>query len=228
MPQGGQVHVAGFYKKLHDFITYGTDTVTLPFQFTNGSTLNQQVAITQWMNTSKATVEGAEVGWQQFFKFLPDPFDGLGIDFNYTYISSESPGDLAYDIYGRKITGLPVDFLSRDNVNISGMYEKGPVSVRLAYTWRSKYLINPSGISGTYTNAAGQSVTYSLPQYNDAYGQVDASVTYRFTPDISFQIQGVDLANSVNKVLMGYGVQQFGHSWYMTDRRYEGILAAKF
>lgn len=228
MPSGGQAHVAGFYKKLHDFVTYGTDTVNLPFQFTNGSSLTQEVAITQWMNTSKATIEGAEIGWQQFFKFLPDPFDGLGIDFNYTYISSESPGDLSYDIYGRKITGLPVDFLSRDNINISGMYEKGPVSLRLAYTWRSKYLINPSGISGTYTNPSGATVAYSLPQYNDAFGQLDASVTYRFTPDISFQVQAVNLTNSVNKVLMGYGVQQFGHAWYMTDRRYEGILAARF
>jgi iron complex outermembrane receptor protein len=225
---GGQAHAAAFYKKLHDFITYGTETVNLPFQFTNGTSMNQNVAITQWMNTSKATIEGAEIGWQQFFKFLPDPFDGFGVDFNYTYTSSESPGDLSYDMYGNRIHGLPVDFLSRDTINITGMYSKGPVDVRLAYTWRSKYLLNPSGISGTYTNTAGQSVTYSLPQYNDAYGQLDASVAYRITPDITFQIQAVNLANSVNKVLMGYGQEQFGHAWYMTDRRYEGILSAKF
>lgn len=228
MPSGGQAHVAGFYKKIHDFITYGTDTVNLPFKFTDGTSTTQSVAITQWMNTSQATIEGAEIGYQQFLKFLPEPFDGLGIDFNYTYTSSESPGDLAYDIYGNRIHGLPVDFLSRDTINIAGMYEKGPVSMRLAYTWRSKYLLNPSGISGTYTNAAGQSVTYSLPQYNDAYGQLDASVGYHFTPDISFQLQAVNLTNSINKVLQGYGVEQFGHAWYMTDRRYEGILTAKF
>ncbi len=228
MPEGGLAHVAAFYKKIHDFITYGTETVNLPFQFTNGTSTTQSAAITQWMNTSKATIEGAEIGYQQFFKWLPDPFDGLGIDFNYTYTSSESPGDEAYDIYGRKITGLPVDFLSRDTVNISGMYEKGPVSLRLAYTWRSKYLLNPSGIAGTYTNAAGQSVTYSLPQYNAAYGQLDASAGYRFTDNLSFQVQAVNLTNSINKVLQGYGVEQFGHAWYMTDRRYEGILTAKF
>lgn len=226
---GGQAHGALFYKKLHDFITYGTETLNLPFQFTNGTSLNQNVALTHWMNTSQATIEGAEIGWQQFFKFLPDPFDGLGIDFNYTYTSSESPGDLAYDIYGNRIRGLPVDFLSRDTINVTGMYSKGPVDVRLAYTWRSKYLINPSGISGTYTNPVNNvSTTYSLPQYNDAYGQLDASVSYRFTPDISFSLQAVNLANSINKVLVGYGEQQFGHSWYMTDRRYEGILSAKF
>jgi TonB-dependent receptor len=227
--EGGQVHAAAFYKKIHDFITYGTETINLPFQFTNGTSLTQPVAISQYMNTSQATIEGAEIGWQQFFRFLPDPFDGLGLDFNYTYTSSNSPGDLAYDMEGHKINGLPVDMLSRDTINITGMYEKGPLSLRLAYTWRSKYLLTPNGITGTYTSAVtGQSVTYSLPQYNDAYGQLDASFGWRFSDNLAFQFQAVNLANSINKVLMGYGDQQFGHAWYMTDRRYQGTMSMSF
>jgi outer membrane receptor protein involved in Fe transport len=74
----------------------------------------------------------------------------------------------------------------------------------------------------------GQSVTYSLPQYNDAYGQLDASFGWRFSDNLAFQFQAVNLANSINKVLMGYGDQQFGHAWYMTDRRYQGTMSMSF
>ncbi len=36
---------------------------------------------------------------------------------------------------------LPLQGLSRYNYNLTGMYEKGPFEARLAWDWRSSYLL---------------------------------------------------------------------------------------
>ncbi|MDE1146182.1 MAG: TonB-dependent receptor [Azospirillaceae bacterium] len=221
MPDGSQVHLAGFYKQIKDYISYGVTSVTEPFNLPSGVT-PMTASVSGYFNTPAAYIKGAEFGIQKFFTFLPDPFDGLGIDTNFTYIYSRSPGDLSYDMLGNRITGLPVDLLSRYNYNITGMYEKGPISARLAYTWRSKYLLTPTanGTNGTYTNSAGDTVVYNLPIFSDSFGQLDASVAYNFNDNISVSVEGQNLTNSVTHTLMGYGSQQYGRSWFVADRRY--------
>ncbi|MBB6254636.1 TonB-dependent receptor [Nitrospirillum iridis] len=225
MPDG-QVHVAGFYKQIKDYISYGVTSVDVPFALPGGVVQTMTAAYSGYFNASPAYVKGAEIGVQKFFSFLPQPFDGLGIDANFTYINSRSPGDLSYDMLGNRITGLPVDLLSKYNYNVTGMYEKGPFSARLAWTWRSKYLLTPTanGTNGTYTNAAGQTVTYNLPIFSDSFGQLDASVSYTFNDYITLTVEGQNLTNSVTKTLMGYGDQQYGRSWFMADRRYTAVV----
>ncbi|TWB59651.1 TonB-dependent receptor [Nitrospirillum viridazoti] len=226
MPDGGQFHVAGFYKQIKDYISYGVTSVDVPFALPGGVTQTMRAAVSGYFNAQPAYVKGAEIGLQKFFNFLPAPFDGLGIDTNFTYIYSKSPGDLSYDMLGNRINGLPVDLLSRYNYNITGMYEKGPISARLAYTWRSKYLLTPTanGTNGTYTNAAGQTVTYNLPVFADDYGTLDASVAYSFDDHITLTIEAQNLTNSETKTLMGFGNQQYGRSWFVADRRYSAVL----
>ncbi|MDZ5648348.1 TonB-dependent receptor [Nitrospirillum sp. BR 11828] len=226
MPDGGQFHVAGFYKQIKDYISYGVTSVDVPFALPDGTSRTMTAAVSGYFNAQPAYVKGAEIGLQKFFSFLPAPFDGLGIDTNFTYIYSKSPGDLSYDMLGNRINGLPVDLLSRYNYNITGMYEKGPISARLAYTWRSKYLLTPTanGTNGTYTNAAGQTVTYNLPIFADDYGTLDASVAYSFDDHITLTLEAQNLTNSVTKTLMGYGDQQYGRSWFVADRRYSAVL----
>lgn len=226
MPDGSQAHVAGFYKQIKDYISYGVTTQNLAITMPGGVTQVMPVAVSNYFNSSPAYVKGLEVGVQKFFTFLPDPFDGLGIDANFTYINSRSPGDLSYDMNGNRISGLPVDLLSKYSYNVAGMYEKGPVSLRLAYTWRSKYLLTPTanGTNGTYTNADGKTITYNLPIFADDYGTLDGSVSYNIDDHITFSVQAQNLTNSVTKTLMGFGDQQYGRSWFVADRRYTGVL----
>jgi iron complex outermembrane receptor protein len=70
--------------------------------------------------------------------------------------------------------------LSKNNVNLVGYYERGPVSVRVAYNWRDAYLV---GLSGAATGV-----------YNDAY--TDLSTTFRY--DLS---HGVSLGLEANNIL---------------------------
>jgi outer membrane receptor protein involved in Fe transport len=87
---------------------------------------------------------------------------------------------------------------------------------------------NSNGTAGTYTNSAGNTILYSLPIYGDDFGTLDASITYKINSNLEFSLLGANLTDSVQKTLMGYGQQQFVRSWFIQDRRYQGVLRATF
>jgi iron complex outermembrane receptor protein len=224
-------HVAFFYKDIKDYLTYGTfgaiENVPLP----NGTSPPIIVFTTNNFNAARAAiVRGFEMGGTKFFDFLPDPFDGLGVDANFTYIDSRSPGDLSCQnfnatppavnaaCFGERITGLPVDGLSRYNYNLTGMYEKGPYSVRLAWTWRSTYLLTPSAHGTQY-----------LPDFATPYGQLDFGTAYKINDNFTIAVDGQNLLGAVQKTVMGavspvYGDQRYTRSWFISDRRFSASL----
>jgi len=217
---GGQAHVAGFYKRIHNYITYQVGTESFPFVFANGGSFNMPAAITQETNSkAPATIDGIEIGVQKFFTFLPDPFDGLGIDANWTYIDSKAPGTVARDVLGNPITGLPAFGISKRNFNVTGMYSKGPVDLRLSYVWRSKYLITTPNSSSTYTDPSGNTVAYAQPGFVGDAGYLDASITYRINDQLQVSLQGQNLSGTVATYLEGYGAEQHTVTWTDVDRR---------
>lgn len=122
------IYAAAFYKKVTGFPA----SLTQPETY-SGVTYQ----ISTYANLNPATIKGAEVGYHQFFTFLPAPFDGLGVQANYTYVQSSTPSTIqGYNI--------PLTNLSRSSYNAILMYEKGPFSARLAYNWRDKYVTGVS------------------------------------------------------------------------------------
>jgi TonB-dependent receptor len=228
------LHVAGFYKSIANYLEYGSFDVQNNVVLPNGTVASEMVLVNNYYNaTQAATIEGMEIGGTKFFDFLPDPFDGLGIDANFTYIDSASPGDMSCQLFnakppavngpcgGEPITGLPVEQLSKYNYNATLMYEKGPWSVRLAYNWRSKYLLVASGANGTK----------ALPVFSLPYGQLDFGASYKISDNLTFGVDGQNLLDSVAKTVDGYnspiyGNQQYNRNWYVSDRRY--IASIKF
>jgi iron complex outermembrane receptor protein len=223
-----ETHLSLFYKDIHDYLSYGTLTEQLPFVFPNNATKTLTTAVNGWYNQPRAVIiKGAEFGFQSFADFLPAPWNGLGAQVNYTYIQSYAPGDRAFDMLGNPIRGLPVDQLSKHNYNLVAMYERNPWSIRLAYTWRSRYLLttNSNGTASTFDAPAGVTtnpnpIIFSLPVFSDSYGQLDAGVTFHITNDLAASAEGQNLTNTLTKTLMGYGDQQYGRNFFITDRRY--------
>jgi TonB-dependent receptor len=118
------LQAAVFYKDIKDFIL---PVVFEDFDF-NGIFVDEGV-IPQ--NGSDAEVLGFEFNYQQALTMLPDPFDGLLLGANYTYVDSEGNHN------GRKIA-LPGT--SENLFNVVLGYEKGPFSVRVAGAYRDEYL----------------------------------------------------------------------------------------
>ncbi len=240
---GLSAHVALFHKDIRDLLIYGSDLLPTTIVLSDGTKQTVNAVASNVSNATKqATLNGAEFGVRQFFDGLPSPWNGLGYEATYTFIDSKNPGDTAYaidnvqglgNVNTHPLTDNPISGLSRDNLNLTGMYEKGPWSARIAYSWRSRYLMstNSNGTNGTYTeytfaNGAATSATamkISLPVYSAAYGQIDGSVSYKLNDNILLSLEGSNLSNAVARTLQGGypGNELLPRSWFMTDRRVE-------
>lgn len=262
-PSGGMVHLAGFWKQIHNFIAQKQANIPTTFDVTvdagslddssycsgtgTTGTCTVNASVTEYFNESSAAkIQGYEFGIQKYATFLPAPFDGFGLDFNYTYIDSQQPGALAYDMKGNAMSGLPVTGLSKNTLNISGMYDKGPLSLRLAYNWRSHFLVSTAAwqTSGTYNNVEnvnygstepnGDVITYALPVYQYSMGTLDANMSYQLADNISLTMEASNLTRSTARLYMdetevGSGTQRLeNRSWYQADTRYSMNLRMKF
>jgi TonB-dependent receptor len=166
------VSAALFRKEISRFISQNTNPVG---EVIDGVTYS----ITQPLNgTDKVKINGIETGIQYAFDFLPAPFNGFGALANYTYQK-----DKGYKAVNQ-IDGSPLTFqgLSRNSYNYSVYFENSHFNARVSYNWRSSWLINASGRG-------------NLPEFNDAYGQMDASLGYTITPKISLFLDGINLTN---------------------------------
>ncbi|HEX5183922.1 MAG TPA: TonB-dependent receptor [Allosphingosinicella sp.] len=210
-----------FYKDVHDF--FYSNTIFRNFT-QNGITEN--IAVRGPDNYhGHGKIKGFEIGYQQTFDFLPKPLDGFGISANYTYIQSSglpnsylntgSPDHTSTVLPGH----LPLEQLSKHNINVQAFYEKGPVSLRVAYNWRSRFLLTASDVIFPY-----------YPIFNDAAGYLDASAFINITKNIKIGVQGVNLLNTITKTEQQFTVGGLlgPRSYYMNDRRYSLILRGSF
>jgi iron complex outermembrane recepter protein len=163
-------------------------------------------------------MKGVEIAYQQFFDMLPAPFDGIGVQANYSYIEasgvpSYDAGNVAYDV-----KSLPLQGQSKKTYNFALMYEKYDWSLRLAYNWRSKYLLTT------------RDVITGLPIYNDDAGFLDGSAFYTINDNFKVGMQFTNLLDTQTKTFMQVdaGGTQLGRSWFVNDRRATFVLRGTF
>ncbi|MBB6257884.1 TonB-dependent receptor [Xanthomonas arboricola] len=203
-----------FYKKVKDY--FSTQTRSEIYD-------NRPWLVTRPYNMDEGTIRGVELGYTQFFDQLPGWLSGFGVNANFTFVDSQGGANTATDPYtNTTVTGveLPLEGLSRRSYNLAGIYEKGPLSLRLAYNWRSRYLLTTSDASTR------------LPTWADDYGQLDGSFFYRFNEHLQLGVQANNLTNTVTKVLMGPTSYEGGEvdprlytrSSFVNDRRYSLVL----
>ncbi len=133
--------------------------------------------ITTPANQKSASLDGWEFNIQHMVEDT-----GFGIAANYTIVNSS----LTYDDYNLG-EQFALEGLS-DSANIVGFYDKDKWQVRLAYNWRDKFL------SGRFD---GQGAN---PNYTEAYGQLDASVSYQFTENLSVSFEGINLTDETVRI----------------------------
>ena len=216
-----------FWKQLNHTIQYITSVVdtsvtnngvTYPEQYTAGlANLNQ-----------KGSVGGAELAYQQKYDFLPGWLSGFGTQINYTYIK---PHGLGFGSVNYCPSGyvaptqcinqlkLPPNELSRDTFNFTVYYEKGPLSARLAWNWRSQFLIS------------GQEADYPfLPVMADSQGRLDGSLIYALTDHVKVALQVANLLNSTFKTreIVNTDGLSVPKGFFRDDTRYNLSLRADF
>jgi len=219
----GSISVDFFYKDIHNFFYQKVRTE----QFVNDLGDSRDIIIRGPANyNGHGKIKGFEIAYQQTFDFLPGLLSGFGLSANYTYIDSSGlPNSFLNGGNNANVSpvppgNLPLEQLSRHNVNVAGFYEKGPLSVRLAYNWRSKFLLTASDVIIPY---------FSI--FNAATGQLDGSIFVNVTKQIKVGVQAVNLLNEVTKTLQAYtGDPKLlaPRSYFMNDRRYSLIVRGSF
>jgi len=243
---GTTAHLALFHKRITNLPIRSLTQREVTFFFTDGTSEEVSAAATDVQNAEvPAKVKGFEVGGRTFLDMLPGLLAGFGVEANYTYIDSKNPGDLYRDIYGIIHNDAPLQGLSKHNANLTLLYEKGRISARVAYSWRSKYLqsVNANGTNAAYNfyhtpgvDTAGedaaqfcgrpnpfcQRIQTALPTYGDEYGQVDAGITFKVNEHLSLSAQGTNLLNETQRTLMGgyNNGKLYTRSWFQSDRRF--------
>lgn len=165
-------------------------------------------------NASNGKISGAELGFIYFPKGLPSLLDGLGFQGSYTKLHSSQNVPDANDA-GVIVSQLETPFfgVSNSSYNATLAYEKGPVSARLSYVWRSGFL------------AANEAALFANPIgiWRHPEKSVDMQVSYKINDNMSIDISGVNLTNEVqqqyyhfgtagNAQLTNFGTLQIGRS----------------
>jgi TonB-dependent receptor len=218
----GSLTFNAFYKTIHNFFF---QEVTRRDIESNGVT--QTVIVRGPANfDGNGKVKGFELAYQQTFDFLPGLLGGFGVNANYTYIKSKGlpnsmlNGGVPVNTPPGGVPGnLPLEQLSKHNVNLEGFYEKGPLSLRVAYNWRSKFLLTSADVIFPYD-----------PIFNDATGQLDASAFFNINQNLKVGVQAVNLTNEVTKTLQQFTADGLlgPRSYFMNDRRFSFIVRGTF
>ncbi len=215
----GSFSVAVFYKEFEDYIQFGTYNR----EFTNnGATRTGEIRGP--LNGEGANISGFEIAYTRFFDFLPAPFDGFGIQTNYTYVDNngiENTNIQAQRADGGTVTDQAPDSISVDRLeglsdetaNFVAMYEKGDWALRLAYNWRSEFMVTAIDCCVSY------------PIWNEATGQLDGSIRYNATDNIEISFQASNLLSEETVLKQQIentedGGLRLPNAWFQNDRRY--------
>ena len=218
----GSLTVNGFYKRIKNFFFQNV----IPLELTNNGITLQFDARGPDNAPNTGKVQGFEIAYQQSYDFLPGFLSGLGTSASYTFIDSSGvPNSLLnggnpVNVPPTGITGnLPLEQLSRHNVNVAVFYEKGPISIRGAYNWRSRFLLTAADVIFPY-----------FPIFNDETGQLDGSIFYSITPQLKIGVQGVNLLNETTRTLQQFqpGGLIGPRSYFINDRRFAFIIRGNF
>jgi TonB-dependent receptor len=227
---GGMLATGVFKKDVYDYIQSMPTVVTIE----NSAGQKVQAIGTIPQNMGHGEIYGLEFQYQQYYDFLPGAFGGLGTEFNATVLDSKGTQNVSSSttdssqINASKLD-LPLEQLSRYTYNATLLYSKYGIDARLAYNWRSRYLMSASASN------------LMVPVYSKSYGQLDGSVMYSVTPQVKIGVQAVNLLNSKIELEMDQrdswylGTQgNFSksliqtHSWTVSDRRVSFIIRGTF
>lgn len=203
----GLISAAVFYKDVDSFISNGVIEDGIVVETPEGELIFDAIGP---INGEGATIEGIEVGYQQAFDFLPFPFDGFGLQLNYTYTDSDV--EIPYTEGGQSFQ-MPLEGLSKYSYNSVVYYERDRFSARIAYNYRDKFLSNRSNTQGN-------------PVFTDEYGQLDASVSWNVTDKVALTVNGINLNDEARYQYFLTPNRMLAHR--ASGRRFAVMLRARF
>ncbi|SMQ96172.1 TonB-dependent receptor [Xanthomonas fragariae] len=180
-----------FYRDISSYIVSTTVSEQRPATPLNPAGIYQ---VTTPTNASDAKVKGVSVNYQQTYGL------GFGLQANYTFAKSDSS------------SGLNLPYLSRDTYNVIPYWEHGDWTVRVNYSYRSKYF-----------TAIGR---LASEDFADSYKQLDLTASYQITDAIGITFGATNLLDSTYRLFSES--RDTPTAFYKNGRGYEAQLNVKF
>lgn len=172
----GALSAGFFYKDVKNFIVdteVGGPDSFLGFDFVEGATIP--------INGDSGEIYGFELSYSQALDMLPAPLDGLLVQANYTY--TDATGTVPTDMDPTDPRDIMLPTTSKHTFNAVLGYEKGPVSLRLAGTYRDKMLEEIGDVA-------------EEDRYARDHFQLDLSAKYRVTQNVQIFYEWVNINNA--------------------------------
>ena len=187
--KNGYVSVAFFYHDLKGFInTYTQDAIDPVYGL---------IQLSRPENAGKGRIKGVEASAQTFFDFLPGWLSGFGAQANLTYLDGKNAFP---SVPGGDAPSAPITNVSKWSYNLSGFYEKGRISARLSYNWRSHF------VTAYYLNSGSQRYAGEVTR---PISRLDASLSFEAT-------KGISVVGNVSNIL----AQPFSNYRYYNQTQY--------
>ncbi len=122
------------------------------------------------VNNQDTVIDGVELAVQHWFGE-----SGFGVQANYTAVSADDEYDITQDTTQFAMIGLS------DSANLVGFYDRDGLQVRVGYNWRDEFL--------SLLERGGQ----REPEFTEAFGQIDMSVSYDLTENLTVSFEGVNV-----------------------------------
>jgi TonB-dependent receptor len=265
-PRDGQSLTFGtFAKKVTDIIM--TQTYTRTINDIAGNP--QEFTISGPANAAQLWAIGAEIAGMTYLdklpfldKVLPDWAKGFGISSNFSYIKGRQTmyhpfnepycarGNLsmASNLSGCDTNGLPfkgdmpLPYSSPRAFNLGLMYDRGSLSMRLAYSWRDRYMMatGNDGATGWWAPSADPAqiaanggkvphdVSFGLPIWMEAAGQWDAGLNYKVSDHMYTSFNVSNLSNVVFRQTQQQSIGFVGRSWNAPGRSFRASMGYTF
>lgn len=212
----GSLTASFFLKDISGIVSSGANLV----DYTSGGGTTLNVEVNGPSNELGGTLKGFELSYQQTYDMLPGLLSGLGTQLTYTYVDG---GEFTNpDLAGNRslfAAQQPLAGISEHTFNAVLFYEKGPISARAAYNWRSDFLIT-----------ARDDIFPFSPIWQEAGGQLDASVFVTVSKQLKLGIQGVNLLDSVTRTsqVVDFKGTRITRSAFRNDRRFTFLARFDF
>jgi len=217
----GSVTASVFHKELSDVIIAAPSVRPIENDVASGFAQLEASA-----NAGDGTISGFEVAYQQTYDFLPDFWNGFGSQLSYTYLQSDGVPNSNLNPTSTDGTQPAPQFdisrlqgLSDHTINAVGFYENDLLSARLAYNWRSEYLLTTRDVIFPFA-----------PIWHDETGQLDGSIFFNVNENFKVGIQAVNLLDETTRTLQQVDSAEtlFPRSYFNNDRRFSLVGRATF
>lgn len=185
----GLVSAGVFYKDMSNNVYRQRDTTSLA----DGTLVERR----RFRNADGASVYGYELSYEQQLRVFDGALDGFSVFANYTDTESEVEGLLARDpanpnTFIKRTQKTPLFAQVDDSLNAGVSYSRFGIDGRVAYSWRSGYLL-----------FNGVDINPKLDRYLDAYQQLDVTLSYRFRSHLTVFIEATNLTNQPERAYDG-------------------------